>query len=101
MTTAAGPQLLRDCHTCFISGNTTLAGAARGVGRISATVTVGMLAVAAGPATLTLAAASSVGVVSTMAAPCAGATGRKAIPPASTRPMVRATAPTEAPRPLI
>src|SRR5467141_1168993 len=101
MTTAAGPQSLSDCHTCFISGNTTLAGAATGLGRISRVVTVGVLATATGPATLTLAAASSVGVVSRMAALCAGATGRKAIPPASTTPMVRAKTLTEAPRPLI
>src|SRR5881409_4007137 len=84
-----------------MSGNTTLAGAARGVGRISATVTVGMLATATGSATVTLAAIPSVGVVSTMAALCAGSPDRKTIPPASTTPMVRAKTPTETPRPLI
>ena len=32
MTTEAGPQLFSDCHTCFISSNTTAAGAAFGSG---------------------------------------------------------------------
>jgi hypothetical protein len=32
MTTEAGPQLLSDCHTCFISPNAIAPGAAFGSG---------------------------------------------------------------------
>src|SRR5258705_2300250 len=104
ITTAAGPQLLSDCHTCFISGNTARAGGAPGVGSTSPTTTgagAGALIAATGSRTVTLAARSPVGVVSTMAALSAGSAGCKATPPARTTPMVRARAAAEAPRPLI
>src|SRR6267143_1638754 len=39
ITTDAGPQLFSDCHTCFISSNTTEAGAAFGSGAGIATAT--------------------------------------------------------------
>src|SRR2546423_564194 len=39
MTTDAGPQLFSDCHTCFISSNTTEDGAAFGSGAGIATAT--------------------------------------------------------------
>src|SRR5258706_2475547 len=104
ITTAAGPQLLSDCHTCFISGNTAAAGAATGVGSTCWTTTgagAGALIAAAGSGTVTLAARSPVGVVSTMAALSAGSAGCRATPPARTTPMARAKAAAEAPRPLI
>src|SRR2546426_2711 len=41
ITTAAGPQLLIDCHTCFMSLNTTATGASLGVGSASAGVGAG------------------------------------------------------------
>src|SRR2546430_2937054 len=39
MTTDAGPQLFSDCHTCFISLNAAVAGAAFGSGAGMATAT--------------------------------------------------------------
>src|SRR5678815_2911902 len=102
MTTAAGPQLFSDCHTCFISGNAALAGATTGVGRTSSTITgAGALISTIGWETVTDAASASVGVVSTMAALCACSTGRRATPPARTTAIVRPKTAAEAPRPLI
>src|SRR5258705_13882784 len=89
ITTAAGPQLLSDCHTCFISGNTARAGAATGVGSTSSTTTgagAGALIAATGSGTVTLAARSPGGVVSTMAALSAGSGGGKNTPPQRTNP---------------
>src|SRR6266478_770833 len=49
MTTDAGPQLFSDCQTCFMSPNTTDAGAAFGSGAGTATAAGS----AAGPETVT------------------------------------------------
>src|SRR5258705_12752858 len=92
ITTAAGPQLLSDCHTCFISGNTARAGAATGVGSTSSTTTgagAGALIAATGSGTVTLAARSPVGVVSTMAALSARSAGWESPAPARTTPQVQ------------
>src|SRR6266540_1469164 len=105
MTTAAGPQLLRDCHTCFMSVNAACVGAETGSGSASAATGAGALPAATGGAAtgsaMTLSAAPSVGVVSTSAALSAVSTGRNAAPPPRTMPIVSPKAAADAPRTLM
>src|SRR5258705_570804 len=84
ITTAAGPQLLSDCHTCFISGNTARAGAATGVGSTSSTTTgagAGALIAATGTRSVPLATRSPSGFDSTMSALSASSNRRQAPTP--------------------